>query len=832
MMQPGMMMGQMALPPSQTWSGGNGAPPPPSMSRSNEHDDRDERDYERRRRRERSRERGRGRSRSRSRSRERSRKRRESLNWRERADEDNRRNRDRSPGRYRDRSPGEEDWRHATPNNTVMIRGLPQNITEQHVQDNITSHGLAARDIRLIRKKDTGASRGFAFVEFGSKEMAEKWMQAQQGWLRFDGQRVSMQYSVPRDQRSGDQPRLMNDWICAKCGVQNFRRRDACFKCSGPRTEYDTSNEAEDEVSTHPTNTVLLSGLDALTTEDAVLNTLGPLTKLPLKSVRVARDSLTSMSRGVCYVEMNSVVDAMFLHNQLLADPPAIEGKIVEVGYHKQPGRELDRTATVNNAAANSALAAAQWTNNKSTEAKKAENSESASDRKFTDEELDKMAEYSANLYAKSDEEKKSFVEYYRKYYSDGGDAAPALAALQAKAKSPDLGMVTVNGIEYQKYPPPEVSKYQFDETSGYYYDKISTLYYDATSQYYFNPKNSKFCYWDSEHSTFLPAPETEGGGAPPAKDAGKAIKEVKGKSAKKIQKDMEKWARKQESKKEKEAMRGGGGSASSSSLSSAPSVPLGGPCWASSGDAGLNLQVGGKATEDLAFSILQQKERESREGSAGLPGLIGYGSDEEEEREKKDDSRAGMEVPELQLTDWGSLACLLCARQFQTREKLQKHNTMSDLHTKNLEEWRSRRGKDLGGQSQDQDQQDQTYQYKDRAKERRKKFGKEELPPENKFKDKYMAAMADVAASGAPTGADAPKLDDSNLGNRMLQKMGWKDGLGLGKKNQGRTEIIQTQSRMAQSGLGTSQPSLGPNDSYKDVARKTLWNRYNDQGD
>ena len=37
------------------------------------------------------------------------------------------------------------------------------------------------------------------------------------------------------------------------------------------------------------------------------------------------------MSRGVCYVEMNSVVDAMFLHNQLLADPPAIEGKIVEV---------------------------------------------------------------------------------------------------------------------------------------------------------------------------------------------------------------------------------------------------------------------------------------------------------------------------------------------------------------------------------------------------------------------------------------------------------------------------------------------------------------------
>ena len=44
-----------------------------------------------------------------------------------------------------------------------------------------------------------------------------------------------------------------------------------------------------------------------------------------------------------------------------------------------------------------------------------------------------------------------------------------------------------------------------------------------------------------------------------------------------------------------------------------------------------------------------------------------------------------------------------------------------------------------------------------------------------------------------------------------MLQKMGWKDGLGLGKKNQGRTEIIQTQSRMAQSGLGNYIFDLSP---------------------
>jgi len=608
-----------------------------------------------------------------------------------------------------------------------------------------------------------------------------------------------MQYSVPRDQRPGEGGRSMSDWICAKCGVQNFRRREVCFKCSGPRTEFDASNDPGDELSTHPTNTVLLSGLDPLTTEDAVLNILGPTTKLPLKSVRVARDAATSVSRGVCYVEMNSVVDAMFLHNQLLARPPVIDGRTVEVGYHKQPGHQLDRCASANNAAANSALAAAQWTNKSSGGGE----ARSEAPRKFTDAEYNKMAEYSANLYAKSDEERKSYIEYYRKYYREGGDTAPALAALQAKALGPDLGTVVVNGVEYQKYPPPDVASYKYDDTSGYYYDKVSSLYYDANSQYYFNPKNSKFCYWDSGHSTFLPAPEGEGGQDKTAKDEKKEKK-----SAKKIQKDMEKWARKQEARKEREEVKkeevkggvGGGG--------------------------------GGKATEDIAFAILQRKERE---GSTSLPGIQGYGSEEEEggggggcgvEEE-------GVEVAELQLADWEGLACLLCARKFQTREKLQKHNTMSDLHTKNLEEWRRGRRQTGAGREDSLAKaqaiaKEEEAQYRDRAKERRKKFGKEDPAPENKFKEKYMAAMADSAAA-TPQADQAPKLDETNLGNRMLQKMGWKAGLGLGKSNQGRTENIDVQQRMNLSGLGTSQPSLGPNDSYKDIAKKTLFNRYND---
>ena len=249
-----------------------------------------------------------------------------------------------------------------------------------------------------------------------------------------------MQYSVPRDQRSYEQPKVLSDWICAKvrqagagnlisnltfpqCGVQNFRRREACFKCAGPKAEFDSSNNPVDEVSSHPTNTVLLSGLDALTTEDSVLNILGPLTTLPLKSVKIGRDPMTLLSKGVCYVEMNSVVDSMFLHNQLIADSLTIDDRIIEVSYYKQGGQTVTNSSQ-NQAAANSALAAAQWTNKSGQEGEGGREEAGGKRRSWSEEELQKMAEYSADMYAKTKEEKSYYLEYYKKLYRDGGDTS------------------------------------------------------------------------------------------------------------------------------------------------------------------------------------------------------------------------------------------------------------------------------------------------------------------------------------------------------------------------------------------------------------------------
>ncbi len=69
-----------------------------------------------------------------------------------------------------------------------------------------------------------------------------------------------------------------------------------------------------------------------------------------------------------------------------------------------------------------------------------------------------------------------------------------------------------------------------------------------------------------------------------------------------------------------------------------------------------------------------------------------GGGSDSEEEQDQNGSSNADAEQP---LTDWTKLICLLCKRQFPSREVLVKHQQFSDLHKQNLEAMRARISQD-----------------------------------------------------------------------------------------------------------------------------------------
>ena len=50
-------------------------------------------------------------------------------------------------------------------------------------------------------------------------------------------------------------------------------------------------------------------------------------------------------------------------------------------------------------------------------------------------------------------------------------------------------------------------------------------------------------------------------------------------------------------------------------------------------------------------------------------------------------------------------------------------------------------------------------------------------------------------------------KLDESNKGHRMLQKMGWTEGRGLGKEGAGIVEPVQAEPKQTRAGIGQWDP-------------------------
>ena len=235
----------------------------------------------------------------------------------------------------------------------------------------------------------------------------------------------------------------------------------------------------------------------------------------------------------------------------------------------------------------------------------------------------------------------------------------------------------------------PDVSTYVYDETSGYYYDATSTLYYDANSQYYFNSKTNQYMYWSSEHETFLPAPDNQDGQDNDKKEG----KKDKVKTAKRIAKDMEKWAKTLNQKKEA-AKSNQAPASSQSQASGSTKINIG-------SNKNMNTDMNIAGVEDVAFSMLNKREGNGmtsssvnmqsmgsstidhndeppppgsrgfpvKIGNAGLTGLASYNSDSEEE------SNGSLKSTRLgdRHTDWEKLACLLCQRQFPSKEKLTK---------------------------------------------------------------------------------------------------------------------------------------------------------------
>lgn len=319
----------------------------------------------------------------------------------------------------------------------------------------------------------------------------------------------------------------------------------------------------------------------------------------------------------------------------------------------------------------------------------------------------------------------------------------------------------------------PDVSKYTYDKSSGYQYDPSTGLYYDPNSTYYWNSVIQKYLYWDQEKLTYVLAPtsyenyttmqQSINTNQEPETKKPKNEKQDKVKVAKKIAKDMERWAKTLNQKKE-----------SSSSRSNPDATTASNGYGAASADIGFSvLEKKNAASIPLNTNLFKNEVQEDQTQSTPLVAAYGGESSGEEDAITDD----------TDFLDFTKLICNLCKRQLSSAEALTKHAKLSSLHKQNLE---ARNAKKKQASSAEK------IMYRDRAKERRMKYGDPDEPQPSKLKEKYLKSRELVETLPASTSSVTEPIGTENVGNKLLQKMGWMEGQGLGKLNQGRTTIIQ----------------------------------------
>lgn len=130
-----------------------------------------------------------------------------------------------------------------------------------------------------------------------------------------------------------------------------------------------------------------------------------------------------------------------------------------------------------------------------------------------------------------------------------------------------------------------------------------------------------------------------------------------------------------------------------------------------------------------------------------------------------------GDRIPLITTKD-GKPVCILCKRKFADLEKLEKHQDLSKLHQYNLS---------LAQQSHG------IVDYRDRAKERRVLFGPPDADQSSSNAHKVVEQLPSLDKARAVDRPDMVRpednLSEANVGNQMLQKMGWKSGKKLGRQ-------------------------------------------------
>uniref|UniRef100_A0A3Q2CGX8 RNA binding motif protein 5 n=1 Tax=Cyprinodon variegatus TaxID=28743 RepID=A0A3Q2CGX8_CYPVA len=700
-----------------------------------------------------------------------------------------RRNSDRSEdGYHSDGDYQEQDYRREPGDDkkskTIMLGGLSSQTTEEDIRFAIDQlEGPQPVDVRLMKKR-TGISRGFAFVDFYHLQDATRWMETNQKRLVIQGKVVDMHYSHPRNK--------YEDWLCNTCGLYNFRRRLKCFRCGAAKAA------------------IILRNIAPQTTVEAILTALAPYANLSANNIRLIKDKQTGQNRGFAFVQLSSPLEASQLLTILqgLQPPLKLDGKTIGVDYAKSARKDLllpDGNRVSAFSVASTAIAAAQWSSAQ-------------------------VGPFPQTSCLVSHCQGHKLMIYFPLYSlsrpwmgsAPGVKLVPAAVVISQSPQIYQPHIIAQPAVQVVKpfvmySHVPDTSTYQYDESSGYYYDPQTGLYYDPNSQYYYNTQTQQYLYWDSEKQTYVPAPgntnpgqnDKANGSAGGNKEPKEKKEKPKSKTAQQIAKDMERWAKSLNKQKE-------------NFKSSFQPISQEDRKEAAAADAGYTLFEKKGGLDRLMQEVARYAEEEELPiSSCGLVAAYSGDSDPEEGGGGAGGETDGGDMSQDKLTDWKKMACLLCRRQFPNKEGLMRHQQLSDLHKKNLEVLR--RSKMSEAELEELERKETEQKYRDRAAERREKYGIPEPPVPKKKKFSQPAAAVNYEQ---PT---KDGLTSDNIGNKMLQAMGWKEGKGLGRNQQGITAPIEAQLRTKGAGLGTkgTNYTLSASDTYKDAVRKAMFARF-----
>jgi RNA-binding protein 5/10 len=151
----------------------------------------------------------------------------------------------------------------------------------------------------------------------------------------------------------------------------------------------------------------------------------------------------------------------------------------------------------------------------------------------------------------------------------------------------------------------------------------------------------------------------------------------------------MEQWAKKERERKEKEAKRKAQ-TVASSTISTADSASTSSTAAGTSSFADVGLPsirpTGGLISLNLMSSSTSSTSTTNRPALLAAFDNPDSDNDDNDKTTKSSTSTNILDASEEKLVDWSKLTCLLCQRQFDTREILEKHLEMSTLHKVNFQ--------------------------------------------------------------------------------------------------------------------------------------------------